>query len=88
MTRECQRLDEIQAPKGPPMVSVDHFAYELRSQLRTAAAQGATNILITSRELCRSVRIGTSFLDACCEVMQQELRSDDIVGETKTAVLG
>jgi|KBSMisStaDraftv2_1062788.scaffolds.fasta_scaffold4607869_1 hypothetical protein len=61
------------------MVSTDHFAFELRSQLRTAAAQGATNILITSRELCKSVRTGTAFLDACCEAMQQELRSDDVV---------
>jgi hypothetical protein len=77
MTRACQRLDEIQARKGPPVVSVDHFAYELRSQLRAAAALGATDILITSRELCKSVRMGTAFLDACCEAMQRELRSDD-----------
>ena len=61
------------------MVSTDHFAFELRSQLRTAATQGATNILITSRELCKSVRTGTAFLDACCEAMQQELRSDDVL---------
>ena len=67
------------------MVSVDHFAYELRSQLRTAAAQGATNILINSRELCKSVRMGTSSLEACCEAMQQELRSDDIVVRDKNS---
>jgi hypothetical protein len=67
---------------------VDHFAYELRSQLRTAAAQGATDILITSRELCRSVRIGTAFLDTCCEAMQQELRSDDIVVRDKDSGAG
>ena len=67
------------------MVSVDHFAHELRSQLRTAAAQGATNILINSRELCKSVRMGTSFLEACCEAMQQELRSDDIVVRDKNS---
>jgi DNA-binding MurR/RpiR family transcriptional regulator len=30
------------------MVSVDHFAHELRTQLRNAAAQGATTIVITS----------------------------------------
>ena len=67
------------------MVSVDHFAHELRSQLRTAAAQGATNILINSRELCKSVRMGNSFLEACCEAMQQELRSDDIVVRDKNS---
>ena len=70
------------------MVSVDHFAHELRSQLRSAAAQGATNILITSRELCKSVRMGSAFLDACCEAMQQELRSDDIVVRDKDSGAG
>jgi hypothetical protein len=28
------------------MVSIDHFAHELRTQLKRAAEQGATNILI------------------------------------------
>jgi hypothetical protein len=70
------------------MVSVDHFAYELRSQLRAAADRGATNILITSRELCKSVRMGTAFLDACCEAMQQELQSDDIVVQDQNSGAG
>ena len=73
---------------GPPMVSTDHFADELRSQLRAAAAQGATNILITSRELCKSIRSGTAFLDACCEAMQQELRPSDIVVRDKDSGAG
>jgi xanthine dehydrogenase YagR molybdenum-binding subunit len=37
------------------MVSVDHFSHELRSQLHSAAAQGATSIVITSTELCLGV---------------------------------
>jgi hypothetical protein len=61
------------------MVSVDHFTYELRSQLRTAAAQGATTIVITSRELCKSVRMGSAWHDACCEAMQLEVRPGDTV---------
>jgi len=70
------------------MVSVDHFAYELRSQLRSAFCQGATSILISSRELCKSVRMGTSFLDACCEAMQQEIRPDDVVVQGKDSGSG
>jgi hypothetical protein len=35
------------------MVSVDHFAHELRTQLRNAAAQGATTIVITSGDFCK-----------------------------------
>jgi hypothetical protein len=61
------------------MVSIDHFRYELRSQLRSAAAQGATNIVITSTELCRSVRMGSASMDACCEAMQQEIKPSDVV---------
>ena len=79
---------ESKGSGGPPMVSTDHFADELRSQLRAAAAQGATNILITSRELCKSVRSGTAFLDACCEAMQQELRPGDIVVRDKDSGAG
>jgi hypothetical protein len=70
------------------MVSVDHFAYELRSQLRTAAAQGATSIVIASSELCQSVRLGRASLDACCEAMQQEVRPGDIVLRGKEVGVG
>ena len=61
------------------MVSVDHFAHELRSQLRHAAAQGETSIVINSSELCKSIRTGTGSLDACCEAMQQEVKPSDLV---------
>ena len=70
------------------MVSVDHFAYELRSQLRTAAAQGATSIVIGSGELCQSVRMGSASMDACCEAMQLEVRPDDTVLHGKEVGVG
>jgi len=61
------------------MVSVDHFTYELRSQLSAAAAQGATNIVITSQELCSSIRKGSASLDSCCRAMQLEVKPGDAV---------
>jgi hypothetical protein len=70
------------------MVSIDHFAYELRARLGSAALQGATNILITSEELCRSVRMGTAWLDACCEAMQQEVRPGDTIVQGKDSGVG
>jgi len=61
------------------MVSVDHFTYELRRQLREAAADGASELPLTSHELCQSVRSGTAWLNACCEAMEQEVQEGDIV---------
>lgn len=61
------------------MVSIDHFGYELRRQLREAAAEGASELPMTSHDLCRSVRSGTAWLNACCEAMEQELQEGDIV---------
>ena len=69
------------------MVSVDHFRFELRSQLRAAASQGAHNIVITSGELCKSVRMGSTSMDACCEAMQQEvLPGDTVLWENEVGV--
>jgi hypothetical protein len=70
------------------MVSVDHFALELRLQLRAAASQGATNLVINSSELCNSVRAGSSSMDACCEAMQQELNPGDVVIRDKDSGAG
>jgi len=61
------------------MVSADHFAHELRTQLRSAAAQGATTIVITSGELCKSVRDSGHSTQACCEAMQAEVKPGDVV---------
>ena len=70
------------------MVSIDHFAYELRSQLRNAFSQGATSILITSSDLCKSIRMGSASMDACCEAMQREVQPDDILVRDKNSGAG
>jgi hypothetical protein len=66
------------------MVSVDHFGYELRRQLNEAAANGAIELLLTSYDLCRSVRSGTAWLDACCAAMEQEVREGDVVVQNRS----
>ena len=70
------------------MVSVDHFTFELRSQLRAAAAQGATSIVITSDELCQSIRMGSASLEACCEAMQLEVQPGDTILREKEIGVG
>ena len=70
------------------MVSVDHFTYELRSQLRAAAARGATSIVITSHELSESIRMGSTSLEACCEAMQIEARPGDTILREKEVGIG
>jgi len=61
------------------MVSVDHFAHELRTQLRNAAEQGATTIVITSGDFCKKIRMGSGSTQACCEAMQAEMKPGDDV---------
>jgi hypothetical protein len=61
------------------MVSADHFAHELRRQLRSAAAQGATTIVITSGELCKNIRMGSGSTQACSEAMLAEMKPGDVV---------
>jgi hypothetical protein len=61
------------------MVSADHFAHELRTQLRNATEQGATRIVVTSTELSQSVRMGGSSMDACCQAMLDELKDGDVI---------
>jgi hypothetical protein len=61
------------------LVSVDHFRQELITQLRRAAAQGATTIVVTSAELCRSIRGTSHSSQACCEAMQAEINPGDTV---------
>jgi hypothetical protein len=70
------------------MVSADHFAHELRTQLRSATEQGATRIVITSTELSRSVRLGGSSMDACCQAMLDELKDGDVVLRDKGSGAG
>jgi hypothetical protein len=61
------------------MVSVDHFAHELRTQLRNGAEQGATTIVITSGDFCKNIRMGSGSTQACCEAMKAEVRPGDDV---------
>jgi hypothetical protein len=68
-----------QCHRGPRMVSADHFAHELRTQLRSAADQGGTTIVITSGELCKNIRMGNSSTQACCEAMMAEVKPGDVV---------
>jgi hypothetical protein len=64
------------------LVSFDHFAHELIVQLRRAEEQGATTIVITSAELCGSIRKAGHWTEACCEAMQAEVKpGDDVLVE-------
>jgi hypothetical protein len=61
------------------LVSVDHFRHELLMQLRSAADQGGTTIVITAGELCKKIRTGNSSTQACCEAMMAEVKPGDVV---------
>jgi hypothetical protein len=67
------------ATKGTFVVSTDHFKQELISQLRRAAEQGAPTVVVTSTDLCRSIRNANNFMEACYEVMQSEIKPGDVV---------
>jgi hypothetical protein len=70
------------------LVSTDHFRHELLAQLRSAAAQGATTIVVTSGELCRNIRMGSSSTHACREAMQAEMKPGDAVLVEQTSGSG
>ena len=57
------------------MVSADHFAHELRTQLRNATEQGATTIV----KLCKSIRGSGQSTQASCEAMLAEVKPGDDV---------
>ena len=61
------------------LVSIDHFEYELISQLRSATEQGATTVVITCGELCKSIRKAGNSTQACCDAMQAEVKPGDVV---------
>jgi len=65
--------------RGDQLVSVDHFRHELLMQLRNAADQGATTIVVTSGELCKSVRGSGNSTRACSEAMMAEVKPGDVV---------
>jgi hypothetical protein len=64
---------------GGQLVSVDHFRHELLMQLRNAADQGETTIVITAGELCKKIRTGNSSTQACSEAMLAEVKPGDVV---------
>jgi hypothetical protein len=61
------------------LVSVDHFRHELLTQLKSAADQGGTTIVIRSGDFCKNIRMGSSSTEACCEAMQAEVKPGDDV---------
>ena len=75
--RRCGLIDHLGG--GGQLVSVDHFRHELLMQLRSAADQGATTIVVTSGELCKSVRGSGNSTRACSEAMMAELKPGDVV---------
>jgi hypothetical protein len=48
-------------------------------QLRRAAEEGATTIVVTSTDLCQSIRNANNSMDACFEAMQAEIKPGDVV---------
>jgi hypothetical protein len=70
------------------LVSVDHFRYELITQLRSATEQGAQKIVITSTELCKSIRGGNTSMDACCQAMQDEVNHGDVIVQGRNSGAG
>jgi hypothetical protein len=61
------------------MVSLDHFGQELRAQMSRATADGATELLINGKALCRSLRGDGSSISACSKAMRAELKPGDTV---------
>jgi hypothetical protein len=75
----CRHADANFIAGGHRMVSADHFAHELRTQLRSAADQGGTTIVITSGDLCNDIRMGNGSTLACTEAMLAEVKPGDVV---------
>jgi hypothetical protein len=64
------------------MVSADHFAHELRAQLKKAEARGSIDIVINSGQLYRSLGGypgSTHGMPACCDAMRSEMKPGDIL---------
>jgi hypothetical protein len=68
------------------MVSVDHFRYELIAQLRRAASEGATTMVVTSGDLCRSIRDANRWTQACCEAMKAEMKDGDVMIDERSGL--
>ena len=62
-----------------PMVSTGHFRQELVAQMDRASKSGAADVLINSLSLSDSVCKGRYQMESCCEAMQGELKSGDLM---------
>jgi hypothetical protein len=70
------------------VVSTDHFRYELLAQLGRAAQGGRIDVLVNSGELCRAVRNGSAWSNACCDAMQDEFKPGDTILLDRTSGAG
>jgi hypothetical protein len=70
------------------MVSTDHFRHELLSQMSRAAALGRTNVLVTVGDLCGSILRGHVSSVACCDAMQAEIKTGDVVILERSNIAG
>jgi hypothetical protein len=70
------------------VVSIDHFRHELLTWLRRAADEGATDIVITSGELCAAIRGGNRSTEACCDAMEAETKPGDVLVVAKSLGAG
>ena len=82
VSQPMARLREAQ------LVSIDHFAHELSSQLRSTAEQGATTVVITCSGLCKSIRDASLWTQACCEAMQAEVNPAMLCSLSRIAARG
>ena len=68
------------------MVSIYHFRYELIAQLRRAAVEVAPTIVVTSGDLCKSIRDGNRWTQACCEGMKAEMKDGDVMIDERSGL--
>ena len=64
------------------MTSYDHFAHELRGQMKHATARGAFDLLVCAGDLFRSLPPGNRpdlGMGFCCDAMSDELTIGDMV---------
>jgi hypothetical protein len=70
------------------MASIDHFRQELIAQMDRATKSGATDVLINCLDLSDSISKGCHLTESCCEAMQDEMKSGDILHIARTHSAG
>jgi hypothetical protein len=61
------------------MVSIDHYAHELRVQLSRATKRGAKHIIVTSTELHSALNARSESNDECWAAMEGAMLPGDVV---------